>query len=65
MYKSVPDFFPEVSGWIGHTSNQLFFYPLGQGEDTVTALNPDTLAVENKLELEGTVASLWANQNCP
>ena len=53
MYQSAPDFYPQASGWLGYSSNQLYFFPLGQGEDAVTVLSPETLAVENKLEFEG------------
>ena len=51
MYQCVPDFMPESSGWVGFLSRKLHFFPLGG--DTISVIDPDTLAVENTLELGG------------
>ena len=32
---------------------KLYYYPLGQGEDTISVLSPETLQVEGTLELDG------------
>lgn len=56
IYLSVPDFYAEVNAWLGYTSGKLYFYPLGVGKDAILRINPDTLAVEEELELEGTGA---------
>ena len=39
--------------WLGHASGKLYLYPLGRGEDTISVISTETLAVENVLELEG------------
>lgn len=38
---------------MGCTGGKLYFFPLGQGEDSLVVINPNTLAVEEKVELEG------------
>ena len=38
-----------------HAQGKLFYYPLGQGEDSVLVINTDTLTVETSLELDGTI----------
>lgn len=63
MYRSAPDFHTDVNSWIGCSSDKLYFFPLGKGEDSITVINPDTLEEEGKLELEGAwslaVGRLW------
>lgn len=38
-----------------NVQGKLFYYPLGQGEDSVLVINTDTLKEEASLELDGTV----------
>ena len=45
---------------------KLFYYPLGQGEDSVLVINADTLQEETSLDLDGsdTVHSAASPTNC-
>ena len=53
MYESAPEFFAGEKGWLGHSGGKLYFFPLSQGSDTITVLDPKTLGVETSYELEG------------
>ena len=53
VYETAPDFFAGERGWLGYSEGKLFFFPLGLTGDTITVLDPKTLAVETTFELEG------------
>ena len=59
MYEKASDFFADERGWLGYSGGRLFFFPLGKGGDTITVLDPNTLAVETTFELEGTHVSSY------
>ena len=58
VYKSAREFNPDKAGWLGYCSSKLYFFPLDVGEDTITAINTDTLTPEETLELEGNLGNL-------
>ncbi|CAI8051400.1 E3 ubiquitin-protein ligase MYCBP2 [Geodia barretti] len=51
VYKMEP-FRPREKAWLGLAEGKLFYYPLGQGEDSVLVINADTLQEETSLDLD-------------
>jgi hypothetical protein len=48
-------FRPGEKAWLGLAEGKLFYYPLGQGEDSVLIINTDTLQEETSLDLDGSI----------
>jgi len=51
VYVHNPDYMNDTFGWISFFSDKLLFFP--PGGDLVHFINPDTLAPEESMELEG------------
>ncbi len=52
MYCSNPEFWPDVTSWLGYCSGKLYFFPLGMVEETISVINTMTLTTDDVLSLE-------------
>ncbi|KAL5460457.1 hypothetical protein EMCRGX_G033908 [Ephydatia muelleri] len=51
VYMLNDQFHPHQTGWLGFISGKLLYFPLGQGEDSITVVDVDTLQTKGSLEL--------------